>query len=167
MNSALPAAVFNRLIVTDVMSNNIRKAYFLESHRPFILYGFNGVSWDFKFESGLRNVPDGRAVSTPPVPGFLTLVEWGTGTPRLDRVPFMASDPRSFVAVGRASFPMFRCAPFLVDFAASYIEVPGFLLPISVAVLDVVCTPADAANIRAAGMRVPSLAAGRSNRLNR
>lgn len=154
----VPAPVFNRLLQVTPPNNGTGRAYLSNEHRPYVLYGINAVSYLASRQVGLRTAPNGVGPVNPPVGGFFTLVEWGTMVPRFSRIPVMAADPGSVFQIGGGvaiPYPLFPCVPFVVDLAASYVEVPPFLAKNNVVLFDVAIVPADAVNVAAAGLKFP------------
>jgi len=151
-----PAPVLSRLLQVVPPFSGKGRGYLSSEHRPYIVYGLNSVTINGNF--GLSRAPNGIVVSSPPPPGFLTLVEWGSMVPRLSRVPVVAFDPGSlkpFPADQSIEYPYFPVAPFVCDLAASFVDVPEFGDKFNVVLLDVALVPADAANIAAAGLKFP------------
>jgi hypothetical protein len=169
MSNRTPPFVLTRL--AEAASNggggNQGLAYFGNEHRPFICYGFSAVTNNPGEDIGLSRSLGGVLLTASPTSGFVTLVEWGTMNKRFERLPFQVADPRGNGRAPFPAFPVFTCAPFLIDVAASYIEVPSFVLKVNVNVVELALVPADAANLAAAGLKVPALAASPSNRINR
>lgn len=168
MSNRTPPFVITRLAETSPMLGGVSNGlgYFGNEHRPFLCYGFSAVTRT-NDGLGLRRALNGTPLSFSPTSAFVTLVEWGTMNKRFERIPFIAADPRQNGRFPFPAFPVFTCAPFLIDVAASYIEVPDFLVKLNVAVIELALVPADAANIAAAGLKVPALAGSPSNRLNK
>lgn len=150
----IPNPIFSRLLqVTPPAQANARgRGYLSNEHRPYIIYGINAISI-----AQLTAAPNGDFLSAGPLPGFLTLMEWGSMVPRLSRIPTTAFDPSTVKPPGSTfiSYPFFPIAPFVVDLAASYIEVPAFGTKFGTICLDVAIVPADATNVQAAGLKLP------------
>jgi hypothetical protein len=148
----VPNPIFSRLlqVVQPVQQNNRGRGYLSKEHRPYIIYGINAIS-----VTQLTVAPNGDFLSAAPLPGFLTLMEWGSMVPRLSRIPTTAFDPSTVKPPGLTfiQYPFFPIAPFVVDLAASYIEVPAFATKFGTICLDVAIVPADAANVHAAGLK--------------
>jgi hypothetical protein len=167
MSKRTPPFVLSRLTETSPFINGgLNGVGFLgNEHRPFICYGFSSVANNPGL--GLSRALNGVAIASSPISCFVTLVEWGSMNKRFERVPYTAGDPRVNGAAPFPAFPVFTCAPFLIDVAASFVEVPNILAKVNVALIELALVPADAANLAAAGLKVPALAASPSNRLNR
>ena len=156
-----PAPVFRRLIEVNAPELATGgRAYLDRQHRPLICYGFKVVTFDVAIVAGLRNGPSGLPNSgAPPFDGWVTLVEWDTMDRRHDRVPLAAADQNWVLrqsGVDAEDDPTYQTAPFLVDLAASYVELPAFAVKVPIILLEFATVPADPANIRAAGLRVPA-----------
>lgn len=172
MNRALPPFVSTKLLTARFdPARRSGRAYLSREHRPYICYGISGVSFNVARGLSLRSAPDGAGLPALPFGAFVTLVEWGSMDQRLSRIPWPCTDPAAndFPSkVGNfAAFPVFTCAPFLVDLSASYIDIPDFASKSVVACVEVALTPADAANITAAGLRPPAVSTLPGNRLSR
>jgi len=152
----IPAPVFSRLFTVATPQLQPGRAYISNEHRPFIVYGLSAVTNNPPV--GLTNTPSGVAIKPPPAEGFITLVEWGTMVPRLSRVPLAAFDRanvKPFPGNFWVSYPYFAVAPFVVDLAASFVDVPTQYGKFNSVVLDAALVPADAVNIAAAGLKYP------------
>jgi hypothetical protein len=148
----IPNPIFSRLlqVTPPAQANQRGRGYLSNEHRPYIIYGINAIS-----VTQLTVAPNGDFLSAAPLPGFLTLMEWGTMVPRLSRIPTTSFDPSTVKPIGSTfiQYPFFPIAPFVVDLAASYIEVPAFATKFGTICLDVAIVPADAANVHAAGLK--------------
>lgn len=170
MRETLPPFVLDRLFSplerSDAVDAARGRRFISGEHRPYICYGVNAVSFNIGAGLSLRSSLNGVGLPAAPLPGFLTLVEWGTMVYRIDRVPLMACDPAS-AGQPVPAFPVFTTAPFLVDLGASFVDVPPAQAKLEGLVLNLALAPADASNLQAAGLLVPPVLRDPSNRLNR
>lgn len=146
------------------------RAYLSAEHRPYICHGISGVTFNGPRGVGLKNNPQGLALPVLPLSCFITLTEWGSMDQRFSRVPWSCTDAAANPfpsTLNFAGFPVFTCRPFLIDLRASYVDLPAFISKNNVVTVELALTPADGANLRAAGLPVPAVLRDPSNRLNR
>lgn len=159
MNNRTPPPVLSRLINFQVGPTGWGRAFLGREHRPFICYGIQGVTFNLSRGISLRNGLTGTGLPQGPFSAFVSLVEWGTMDRRFDRVPYDVADPVASANVSglAPAFPVFTTAPFLIDLAASFVDVPPFFAGSTKDLcIELALVPADRANMAAAGLSFPA-----------
>lgn len=146
-----PSPIFTRLLQVLPPPGGVGRSYLSNEHRPYILQGLTCYTQSYgRAPNGLIPAPNSSGMSA-----YVTLVEWGTMDPRFSRVPLAAFVSEFPFPIRHLWQPWFSTVPFVVDLAASYLEVPALFSAADVYVFNADLVPADAENIAAAGLKMP------------